>query len=87
MPCIDDVIESLAAIYGKKSGAIIFSGMGQDGLNGVKKMLSSDGQVWAQSVDTCANSSMPEAVINAGLASVVAAPEMLADRLVSYLNQ
>lgn len=87
LPCIDDVIESLAAIYGNKSGAIIFSGMGQDGLNGVKKMLSSDGQVWAQSVDTCANSSMPEAVINAGLASVVAAPEMLADRLVSYLEQ
>jgi len=87
LPCIDDVIESLAVIYGKKSGAIIFSGMGQDGLNGVKKMLSLNGQVWAQSVDTCANSSMPEAVINAGLASVVAAPEMLADRLVSYLNQ
>lgn len=87
MPCIDDVIESLSAIYGEKSGAIIFSGMGQDGLNGVKKMLSLNGQVWAQSVDTCANSSMPEAIIDAGLASVVAAPEVLADRLASYLNQ
>lgn len=87
LPCIDDVIESLAGIYGKKSGAIIFSGMGQDGLNGVKKMSLLDGQVWAQSIETCANSSMPEAVINAGLASVVASPEMLADRLVSYLNQ
>ena len=87
LPCIDDVIESLAVIYGEKSGAIIFSGMGQDGLNGAKKMLSLNGQIWAQSTDTCANSSMPEAIINAGLASVVAAPEMLADRLVSYLNQ
>ena len=87
MPCIDDVIESLAGIYGDKSGAIIFSGMGHDGLEGVKKMKLLDGQVWAQSVETCANSSMPESVINAGLASVVAAPEMLADRLVSYIDQ
>ena len=86
-PCIDDVIESLADIYGAKSGAIIFSGMGQDGLKGVKKMLSLDGQVWAQSVDTCANPSMPEAVINAGLASVIAAPEVLADRLVEFVSQ
>lgn len=87
MPCIDDVIESLAGIYGDKSGAIIFSGMGHDGLEGVKKMKSVDGQVWAQSVETCANSSMPESVINEGLASVVAAPEMLADRLVDYIGQ
>ena len=87
MPCIDDVIESLAGIYGDKSGAIIFSGMGHDGLEGVKKMKLLDGQVWAQSVETCANSSMPEAVINAGLASVVASPEMLADRLVNYISR
>ncbi len=87
LPCIDDVIESLVSIYGEQSGAIIFSGMGQDGLKGVQKMQSLGGQVWAQSVDTCANASMPEAVINEGLASVVAAPEILADRLAKYITQ
>lgn len=86
MPCIDDVIESLAAIYGDKSGAIIFSGMGKDGLKGVKKMHSLNGQVWAQSPDTCANSSMPEAVIDSGLATVIADPKELADKLANYLK-
>jgi chemotaxis response regulator CheB len=80
-PCIDDVIESMSSIYKEKSGAIIFSGMGQDGLNGAKKMKEAGGAIWAQSVDTCANSSMPEAVINANIASVIAAPEVLAERL------
>lgn len=80
-PCIDDVIESMSSVYKDKCGAIIFSGMGQDGLTGARKMLESGGAVWAQSVDTCANSSMPEAVINANIASVIAAPEVLAERL------
>ncbi len=80
-PCIDDVIESMSSVYKEKCGAIIFSGMGQDGLTGSRKMLDSGGAVWAQSVDTCANSSMPEAVINANIASVIAAPEVLAERL------
>ncbi len=85
-PCIDDVIESLAAVYGELSGAIIFSGMGEDGLNGAKKMHLKKGKVWAQSTDTCANASMPEAVINEGLSSVVGSPEDLADELVKYLD-
>ncbi len=84
-PCIDDVIESLSAVYKEKSGAIIFSGMGQDGLNGAKKMKALGGQIWAQSVDTCANPSMPDAVITEGLTDVVASPEMLAEQLANYL--
>jgi len=43
--------------------------------------------VWAQSVETCANPSMPNAVINANLASLVATPEMLADRLAKTLSE
>jgi chemotaxis response regulator CheB len=85
-PCIDDVIESLSAVYKEKSGAIIFSGMGQDGLKGAKKMKELGGQIWAQSVDTCANPSMPDAVISESLTDVVASPEMLAEQLASHLT-
>lgn len=85
-PCIDDVLDSVSVVYGDQCGTIIFSGMGQDGLRGSEKMRALGGKIWAQSVDSCANSSMPEAVINANLASVIAAPEILADRLVDYLN-
>ncbi|PHS16382.1 MAG: hypothetical protein COA86_12150 [Kangiella sp.] len=85
-PCIDDVIESISSVYGDKCGAIIFSGMGQDGFQGAKKLDALQGEVWAQSVETCANASMPQAVINAGLAQVVATPELLADSLVKKLG-
>lgn len=84
-PCIDDVIESVSAVYKEKSGAIIFSGMGQDGLNGSQKMKALGGTIWAQSVDTCANGSMPDAVIAADLTSVVESPEMLAEQLAEQL--
>jgi chemotaxis response regulator CheB len=84
-PCIDDVIESISTVYTDKCGAIIFSGMGQDGFQGAKKLAAVNGEIWAQSVETCANASMPQAIINAGLAKVVATPEMLAERLVKKL--
>jgi chemotaxis response regulator CheB len=86
-PCIDDVIESLSSIYKEQSGAIIFSGMGQDGLNGAKKMRALGGSIWAQSIDTCANSSMPEAVINSELTELVANPEVLAERLSEFVKK
>lgn len=84
-PCIDDVIEGVSQVYGDKSGAIIFSGMGEDGLVGARKMRQQGGQVWAQSTDTCANASMPESVINNGEADYVGTPEQLAERLVGTL--
>ncbi|MET1256541.1 chemotaxis protein CheB [Aliikangiella maris] len=85
-PCIDDVIEAVGHVYGHMSGAIIFSGMGEDGLNGALKMKSAGGQVWAQSIDTCANGSMPEAIINNDLAEYIGSPEQLADKLVRFLR-
>ncbi len=85
-PCIDDVISSLARVYKNQSGAIIFSGMGDDGLKGAKEMLALGGKIWAQSVDTCANSSMPEAIIEHQLASVIATPEVLADRFANLFS-
>lgn len=85
-PCIDDVIKSVSFTYGHLAGAIIFSGMGEDGLNGVKKMREQGGLVWAQSPQTCANSSMPDAVINNQQVDFVGTPEELAEKLVSYLG-
>ncbi|MCW9018033.1 MAG: chemotaxis protein CheB, partial [Kangiellaceae bacterium] len=85
-PCIDDVIESVSQAYGDIAGAIIFSGMGQDGLNGARKMREKGGQVWAQSVDTCANASMPQAIIEGGQADFIGSPEELAQKLVQLLT-
>jgi len=85
-PCIDDVIKSVSRAYGSLSGVIIFSGMGEDGLNGAKRMREQGGMVWAQSPQTCANYSMPEAVINNGVADFVGTTEELAEKLIAHLS-
>ncbi len=87
LPCINDVIESVAQVYGEIAGAIIFSGMGEDGLNGAKKLRETGGQVWAQSIDTCANASMPESIINNNEADFIGTPKALAEKLVEVCNQ
>lgn len=86
-PCINDVISSVAHAYGASSGAIIFSGMGEDGLLGAKKMREQGGLVWAQSIETCADPSMPKAIIDNNEADFVGSPEQLAENLVAHLNQ
>lgn len=85
-PCIDDVIEAVSHSYKELGGAIIFSGMGKDGLNGAKKMHQQGGAVWAQSKETCANSSMPEAIVDSGEADFVGTPEQLAENLTELLG-
>jgi len=85
-PCIDDVIESVSHAYGDLSGAILFSGMGQDGLSGARKMRERGGMVWVQSPESCANASMPQALIDDNQADFVGSPEQLASKLVAYLT-
>ncbi|WP_196138752.1 chemotaxis protein CheB [Aliikangiella sp. G2MR2-5] len=85
-PCIDDVIESVSHAYGESAGAIIFSGMGQDGVNGARRLREKGGQVWAQSLDTCANPTMPSAIIDSGEVDFIGTPEDLAQNLVTYLS-
>ncbi|MGX5172836.1 chemotaxis protein CheB [Aliikangiella sp. IMCC44653] len=84
-PCINDVIEAVSGVYAESSGAIIFSGMGEDGLQGAIKMRQAGGKVWAQSPETCANASMPESVIDAQQTDFIGSPEELAQRLLSFL--
>ena len=86
-PCINDVVESTGVAYGPMSGAIIFSGMGDDGLLGARKMRKNGGLVWAQSPDTCADSSMPSSVIDNGEVDYVGTPEELAQNLVLHLRE
>jgi len=80
-PCIDDVITAVAEVYGERAGAVIFSGMGQDGMHGARKLKQAGGRVWAQQPETCANASMPQAIIDNQLADVVASPQELAAQL------
>lgn len=86
-PSIDEIMVDIAEIYQTSSGAIIFSGMGNDGEEGSKAMSKFGGVIWAQEAESCTISSMPDCARRAGCVSHSNTPVGLADDLVEYLAQ
>ncbi len=85
-PCIDEVMEDIAASYGKNASAIIFSGMGEDGALGASAITKAGGQVWAQEASSCVISSMPDAARRQGVVTYSGSPEELASHMVSEIG-
>jgi chemosensory pili system protein ChpB (putative protein-glutamate methylesterase) len=82
-PSIDRVLHDFADRYGAHAGAIIFSGMTTDSVEGAKYLASKGGMVYAQHPDSCVVSSMVDGVIEAGVAKVLGTPKELADLLLA----
>jgi len=83
-PSIDSVIADVAHSYGERSGAIIFTGMGDDGAASCRMLHQKGGKVWAQTPSSCTSDSMPEAVIATGCGRFKGAPYALTQQLVRY---
>ena len=81
-PCIDFVMQDMARRYGKYCGAIIFSGMGNDGELGCNAVAAGGGDVWAQDAESCVISSMPDNARKTGHVTFSGTPEELAGALV-----
>ena len=77
-PSIDMVMTDIAIRYGARASAIVFSGMGSDGVRGSQVVASRGGWVWAQDAGSCVISSMPDAARRAGIVSFSGSPELLA---------
>lgn len=83
-PSIEQMMRNLAQHYQQACGVIIFSGMGDDGSIAAQYMQQQGAQVWTQSAETCACSSMPDSVREAGFSAFSASPEGLAYELTHY---
>ncbi len=84
-PAVDVLFRSLAACPEERSVlAVIMTGMGQDGLEGVRA-LKEGGSCWCitQSAETCVVYGMPRAVDEAGLSDESVPLERIAERLVA----
>lgn len=81
LPSVDPMLWSVSEIYGKAALAVIFSGMGRDGLVGSARIVDRGGSVLAQDQRSSAVWGMPRAVAEAGLASAVLGPADLAKRI------
>lgn len=85
-PSVDEVMIEVARCYGEHCGAIVFSGLGNDGAKGCRVIAAAGGVVWAQVATSCVNSSMPDAARGTGVVRFSADPEGLAANLVAYLE-
>lgn len=83
-PSIDQVTANVGDIYGPLSGAIFFTGMGDDGAVGSRLMAVRGGNIWIQLPETCDSPSMPKAVESTGYVTTQGTPEQLAASLVKW---
>lgn len=70
-PAVDVLFRTAAQAYGAGVLAVVMTGMGQDGLKGSQAVSQAGGRIIIQDPDTCIVGSMPQAVLNAGLAHQV----------------
>ncbi len=70
-PSVDVLFRSMARTYGERTLAIILTGIGNDGLKGVKRLKEKGAYVIAQDEETSVVWGMPRAVVEEGLADKV----------------
>jgi two-component system chemotaxis response regulator CheB len=71
-PSVDVMMNSVTDCYGKNTLGIIMTGMGKDGLEGIRKLKSLGGYSLAQNEESCVVYGMPKAIVDSGLADVIA---------------
>jgi len=82
-PSIDQVMRDIADEFGARAGAIVFSGMAQDAIEGSKYLQSHGGAVWAQDPATCTISTMVDSVRQTGVVAFVGSPQQLAAKIIA----
>jgi len=82
-PSIDEMMTSCARVYGPLAVGIILTGMGQDGVEGIKAIKKAGGLTLAQDKDSSAIFGMPKLAIESGYIDKVVALESLPSEIMS----
>jgi two-component system, chemotaxis family, CheB/CheR fusion protein len=83
---IDTFFRGLAVHYRDRAVGIILSGMGSDGMEGVKEIKNKGGLVMVQSIESSTYDSMPRHAIGAGMVDYVLPVEDLPEKLINYVK-
>ncbi len=81
LPSVDPMFASVGEVFGTGGVGVVLSGMGRDGSEGAKRLADAGGTILAQDCETATIWGMPGSVARAGLASLVATPERIAEHL------
>ena len=77
-PSVDVMMESVVKVYGKHTLGVIMTGMGKDGLEGIRQLKQLGGYCVAQDEASCVVYGMPKSIVDAGFADVTASLEDVA---------
>lgn len=81
-PCVDKLFESAARNFAERTLAVILTGMGRDGADGMKQIKNAGGYTVAQDEATCVVYGMPKAAIDEGAVKNV----MPLEEIAKFLN-
>jgi two-component system chemotaxis response regulator CheB len=85
-PSANVLFQTAAEVVGRRTLAIVLTGMGDDGVRGARTLVEAGGTVLAQSAETCVVYGMPKAVTQSALAMESLSPEELAGVLASVAS-
>lgn len=81
-PSANVLFETAARATGKSTVAVILTGMGSDGVDGVRILRQAGGTVVSQDEETCVVYGMPRAAAEAGLSNTILPLPSIADHLI-----
>ena len=84
-PSANELMESMGQLLGRRALGITLTGMGSDGLQGTRILKQTGGVAIAQSEDSCVVYGMPKAVVDAGLADIVADLDSMAKIIITQM--
>ena len=77
-PNIDKLMMTMSGMIPSPAGAIIFSGTGKDGGEGLRALQAVGTRIWAQDPSSALSPSMPQNAVDLGLVQFMASPIVLA---------
>lgn len=86
VPSIDVMMQSVAKTFGKEAAGVIMTGMGHDGVEGIKAIKKAGGKTIAQDEKTSVIFGMNREAIETGCVDRIIAIENIADEIVSLVS-
>ncbi len=80
-PSVDIMMKSVLQVYGKSMLGVIMTGMGKDGLEGIRDLKALGGYAIAQDEESCVVYGMPKAIVDAGVADMVVPLDKMAETI------
>jgi two-component system, chemotaxis family, protein-glutamate methylesterase/glutaminase len=86
VPAIDELMNSIAEVFGQRSLGVVLTGMGSDGAEGLLAIHQAGGVTLAQPTDSAFMRSMPEAAADAGAVGEFVPLEKMADVIMQRVS-